>query len=62
MACCVLTLLQVPNTVLQSEDMSRKGCHSGKCQISWKAIVVHLLGLIQEVSGIEHRVIGLRYS
>jgi hypothetical protein len=59
---CVLTLFYVPNTVLQSKDLSREGCHSGKCQISWEAVVVHLLCLIQEVSGIEHRMIRLSYK
>ncbi len=59
---CVLTLFKVANTVLQAKDMSRKGGDSGKCQISRKAVVVHLLRLIQEVSGIEYRMIGLQHS
>jgi hypothetical protein len=45
--------------MLQSKDMSRKGCNGGKCQVSRKAVVMYLLRLIQEVSGIEHRMIGL---
>lgn len=48
--------------MFQSKDLSRKSCHGGQCQISWKAIIVHLLRLIQEVSGVKNRMIGLKYS
>jgi hypothetical protein len=46
--------------MLQPKDLSRKGCRGSECQIRGKAVVVHLLRLVYEVSGIEDRVIGLQ--
>lgn len=53
----VLTFFKEPDTVIKPEDSCRRGSHSGQREVVREAVVVRLLGLEKEESGVEYGVV-----